>query len=157
MTTKGKTVTIDLSNYVKTDNASKAGKGILVTYSATLNENAFVGTPDQNNSGNLYSAKVQYSNGPSEENIGESTPSETHSYTFNFNLKKIYKEGDTKAPSAGAKFQLLDSDKTVISPSRRATTCIVRPRPAIRTRSLKWKPRPPASSSSPVSRPAPTT
>lgn len=115
VTTKGKTVTIDLSNYVKTDNASKAGKGILVTYSATLNENAFVGTPDQNNSGNLNSAKVQYSNGPSEENIGESTPSETHSYTFNFNLKKIYKEGDTENALAGAKFQLLDSDKTVIS------------------------------------------
>lgn len=115
VTTKGKTVTIDLSNYVKTDNASKAGKGILVTYSATLNENAFVGTPDQNNSGNLNSAKVQYSNGPSEENIGESTPSETHSYTFNFNLKKIYKEGDTENALAGAKFQLLDSDKTAIS------------------------------------------
>lgn len=115
VTTKGKTVTIDLSNYVKTDNASKAGKGILVTYSATLNENAFVGTPDQNNPGNLNSAKVQYSNGPSEENIGESTPSETHSYTFNFNLKKIYKEGDTENALAGAKFQLLDSDKTVIS------------------------------------------
>ena len=115
VTTKGKNVTIDLSNYVKTDNASKAGKGILVTYSATLNENAFVGTPDQNNSGNLNSAKVQYSNGPSEENIGESTPSETHSYTFNFNLKKIYKEGDTENALAGAKFQLLDSDKTAIS------------------------------------------
>ena len=116
VTTSGKTtVTIDLSNYVKTDNASKAGKGILVTYSATLNENAFVGTPDQNNSGNLNSAKVQYSNGPSEENIGESTPSETHSYTFNFNLKKIYKEGDTENALAGAKFQLLDSDKTAIS------------------------------------------
>lgn len=115
VTTKGKTVTIDLSNYVKTDNASKAGKGILVTYSATLNENAFVGTPDQNNPGNLNSAKVQYSNGPSEENIGESTPSETHSYTFNFNLKKIYKEGTTEHTLAGAKFQLLDSDKTVIS------------------------------------------
>ncbi len=95
MTTSGKTtVTIDLSNYVKADNASKAGQKILVTYSATLNEDAFVGTPDQNNPGNLNSAKVQYSNGPSEDSIGESTPSETHSYTFNFNLKKIYKEGD---------------------------------------------------------------
>ena len=116
VTTSGKTtVTIDLSNYVKADNASKAGQKILVTYSATLNKDAFVGTPDQNNPGNLNSAKVQYSNGPSEENIGESTPSETHSYTFNFNLKKIYKEGDTENALAGAKFQLLDSDKTVIS------------------------------------------
>ena len=115
VTTKEKTVTIDLSNYVKTDNASKAGKRILVTYSATLNENAIVGTPDQDNPGNLNSAKVQYSNGPSEENIGESTPSETHSYTFNFNLKKIYKEDDTENALAGAKFQLLDSDKTLIS------------------------------------------
>ena len=32
------------SNYVKADNASKAGQKILVTYSATLNKDAFVGT-----------------------------------------------------------------------------------------------------------------
>lgn len=115
VTTSGKTtVTIDLSNYVKADNASKAGQKILVTYSATLNKDAFVGTPDQNNPGNLNSAKVQYSNDPSEENIGESTPSETHSYTFNFNLKKIYKEGTTEHTLAGAKFQLLDSNKTSV-------------------------------------------
>lgn len=114
VTTNGKIVTIDLSNYVKTDNTSKAGQEILVTYSATLNENAFVGTPDQDNPGNLNSAKVQYSNDPSEDSIGESTPSETHSYTFNFNLKKIYKEGTTEHTLAGAKFQLLDSDKTSV-------------------------------------------
>lgn len=115
VTTSGKTtVTIDLSNYVKADNASKAGQKILVTYSATLNKDAFVGTPDQNNPGNLNSAKVQYSNGPSEDSIGESTPSETHSYTFNFNLKKIYKEGTTEHTLAGAKFQLLDSNKTSV-------------------------------------------
>ena len=157
MTTKGKTVTIDLSNYVKTDNASKAGKGILVTYSATLNENAFVGTPDQNNSGNLNSAKVQYSNGPSEENIGESTPSETHSYTFNFNLKKIYKEGDTENALAGAKFQLLDSDKTVISLVKKSDN-VYRPAKTSDTDKVtEVETRPPASSSSPVSRPAPTT
>ena len=114
VTTNRKTVTIDLSSYVKTDNASKAGQEILVTYSATLNENAFVGTPDQSNPGNLNSAKVQYSNDPSEDSIGESTPSETHSYTFNFNLKKIYKEGATENTLAGAKFQLLDSNKTSV-------------------------------------------
>ncbi|KFI73177.1 SpaH/EbpB family LPXTG-anchored major pilin [Bifidobacterium longum] len=114
VTTSGKIVTIDLSNYVKTDNASKAGKGILVTYSATLNKDAFVGTPGQDNPGNLNSAKVQYSNDPSADSIGESTASETHSYTFNFNLKKIYKEGDIEHTLAYARFQLLDSNKTSV-------------------------------------------
>ena len=127
VTTKGKTVTIDLSNYVKTDNASKAGKGILVTYSATLNENAFVGTPDQNNSGNLNSAKVQYSNGPSEENIGESTPSETHSYTFKLQPEEdLQGRRHRKTPSPARSSSCSTPTRPSSLSSRRATTCIVR-------------------------------
>ncbi|NEG56033.1 SpaH/EbpB family LPXTG-anchored major pilin [Bifidobacterium platyrrhinorum] len=112
-TYNNRTLTIDLSTYVKTDNDTKAGKAILVKYSATLNKDAFVGTPSGDDKGNFNSAKVQYSNGPSEENIGESTPSETHSYTFNFNLKKFYKNDQNEDKALeGAKFQLLSSDKT---------------------------------------------
>lgn len=91
----GQKVTFDLSGKIKT---LTAGEAITVTYTATVNEKAVVNAGDNKNS-----AKVVYTNGPSQNDKGESTPSETHTYTFGFDLKKV--DGDNKA-LAGATFKL---------------------------------------------------
>lgn len=108
-TDNNNTVTFDLSAYIKPESgtsAAKAGDTITVTYSATLNEKAETSTTGN---GNTNSAKVQYTNGPNTTDFGESTPSETHTYTFGFDLKKV--DGDNQA-LAGAKFSLYKKGST---------------------------------------------
>lgn len=108
-TDNNNTVTFDLSTYIKPESgtsAAKAGDTIIVTYSATLNEKAETSTTGN---GNTNSAKVQYTNGPNTTDFGESTPSETHTYTFGFDLKKV--DGDNQA-LAGAKFSLYKKGST---------------------------------------------
>ena len=108
-TDNNNTVTFDLSTYIKPESgtsAAKAGDTITVTYSATLNEKAETRTTGN---GNPNSAKVQYTNGPNTTDFGESTPSETHTYTFGFDLKKV--DGDNRA-LAGAKFSLYKKGST---------------------------------------------
>ena len=107
----GTTVTVDLSKVIK---AQTAGAAITVTYSATLNENAVIGGAE-NNAGNANSVKVVYSNNPGTDETGESKPSITHTYAFDFDLKKVSKE-DNQDPQAlaGAKFQLQAADGTLI-------------------------------------------
>lgn len=102
-TDNSNTVTFDLSSYIKPTSgtsAANAGDTITVTYTATLNGMAETGTTGN---GNTNSAKVQYTNGPSADCFGTSAPSETHTYTFGFDLKKV--DGDNQA-LAGAKFSL---------------------------------------------------
>lgn len=108
-TENNNTVTFDLSSYIKPEagtSAANAGETITVTYTATLNEKAETSTTGN---GNTNSAKVQYTNGPSTTDFGESTPSETHTYTFGFDLKKV--DGDNQA-LAGAKFSLYKKGST---------------------------------------------
>lgn len=108
-TDNNNTVTFDLSTYIKPESgtsAAKAGDTITVTYSATLNEKAETSTTGN---GNTNSAKVRYTNGPNTTDFGESTPSETHTYTFGFDLKKV--DGDNQA-LAGAKFSLYKKGST---------------------------------------------
>ena len=84
--------------------SGKAGQKITVTYTATLNENAHIGTDNDN------TVKVVYSNNPSTNGIGESGESKTHQYTFKFDLNKT----DGTNPLANAQFQLKDSEGNVI-------------------------------------------
>lgn len=92
-------VTFDLSSKIK---SFTVGAEIKVTYTATLNEKAVKNFLDGKQD-NTNKVVVEYTNGPSQDNTGESKPSETHTYTFGFNLKKV--DGDSNA-LAGAKFQL---------------------------------------------------
>lgn len=107
-TENNNTVTFDLSSYIKpeTGNGPAAGTEITVTYTATLNEKAETSTTGN---GNTNSAKVQYTNGPNTTDFGESTPSETHTYTFGFDLKKVNGDNQTLA---GAKFSLYKKGST---------------------------------------------
>lgn len=96
--TAGANVTIDLSNSIKT---KTAGAEIVVTYAATLNENAAIGGPDAN--GN--SAQVEYSNDPDTEETGTSVPDITKTYTYAIQVHK-YATGDDTGHLAGATFIL---------------------------------------------------
>lgn len=75
----------------------KAGKKIVVEYTAYINADAIVGDPILN------SATVDYSTSPDGTQTGTSNPDVTHQYTFGFQLKKTDDEG---ALLAGAEFEL---------------------------------------------------
>lgn len=83
--------------------SGKAGQKITVTYTATLNENAQIGTDNDN------TVKVVYSNNPSTNGTGESGESKTHQYTFKFDLNKT----DGTYGLAGAQFQLKKGDDVI--------------------------------------------
>ena len=98
-------ITIEILN-MKTKYADKAGKTITVTYSATLNKDAVVGTD-----GNTNSARVEYQNGPATDNHGTSNPSITTTRTYPVKVQKHAFEdtADTTSVLAGAKFALSTS------------------------------------------------
>lgn len=59
-----------------------AGQQIVLTYKAMINENAVTTNPVTNE------ASVQYSNNPSEETLGTSTPDESTVYTYEIDVHK---------------------------------------------------------------------
>lgn len=83
----------------KTKHGDKAGQEIKVTYSASINEHAVAGMDDAGNS-----AKLEYSNDPINGGTGTSVPSETHGYTFDFDINKT--DGMDGSALADAVFQL---------------------------------------------------
>ena len=104
------TISFDLLAALKAGDIAP-GDTIVTTYSGTLNKDAVV-APDGNNKN---SAALQYSNNPNTKYDGapESTtttpPSETHDYTIKARIIKQTSDGKSLA---GAKFRLLNSDKT---------------------------------------------
>lgn len=101
----GTKLEIDFTD-AKTNLADYAGKTIVITYKATVNENAEVESDTQSNS-----AYVKYSNDPSSDSTGTSTPSETHTYDFKFDVTKV---GENNEVLEGATFQLKDKSGNVI-------------------------------------------
>ena len=102
-------ITIEILN-MKTDGTAKytAGADIKVTYSATLNKDAVVGS-----TGNTNSAKVEYQNGPNQEDHGTSNPSITTTRTYPVKVQKhAFEDNNANTFLAGAKFALSTS-KTV--------------------------------------------
>ena len=107
--------TVDWTNQVlivafadlKSVNGIQTDDAITVTYSATVNENAVVGTSTN-------SAKVQYSNNPGEDSLGESTPDITTVYTYDMIIDKytLAADGITHTQLANAVFEIYDVDPT---------------------------------------------
>ncbi len=79
------------------------GAAIKVSYAATLNENAQVGTNPNTNK-----AALEYSNDPDNAQHGTSEPSITKTYTFDIQIHK-YANSDMKTLLPGAVFELQDS------------------------------------------------
>ena len=99
-------ITIEILN-MKQNYAEKAGKTITVTYSATLNKDAVVGTTP----GNTNSAKVEYQNGPKQDDHGTSNPSITTTRTYPVKVQKhAFENNDQNTFLAGAKFALSTSE-----------------------------------------------
>ena len=88
---------------------AQAGNDIVVTYTAKLNANAITGKD-----GNENKVYLEFSNDPNwtgtgEEPTGDTPEKEVKVYTYVFDAFKYTGEN---TPLAGAKFQLLNSDKT---------------------------------------------
>lgn len=80
---------------------------ITVYYSATLNENAYIG-PEKGNDNTVYLTA-------GEKNEWETAEHKTSTYTWMIDVFKYTAEGtEDKTPLAGAKFQLLDKDGVAI-------------------------------------------
>lgn len=100
-------ITIEILN-MKTSGTAKytAGADIKVTYSATLNKDAVVG-----NTGNKNEAKVEYQNGPNQNDHGTSNPSTTTTRTYPVKVQKhAFENNDQNSFLAGAKFALSTSE-----------------------------------------------
>lgn len=106
--TAGTIVTIDLSSSIKNQ---IPGKEIVVTYEATLNENAAIGATANGNS-----ATVEYSNDPGTEETGTSIPDTTKTYTYDIQVHK-YATGDDTGYLAGATFILSASETLAGTPT----------------------------------------
>lgn len=106
--TAGTIVTIDLSSSIKNQ---IPGKEIVVTYEATLNENAVIGATANGNS-----AEVEYSNDPGTEETGTSIPDTTKTYTYDIQVHK-YATGDDTGYLAGATFILSASETLTGTPT----------------------------------------
>ena len=75
----------------------KANDKIVISYTATVNKNAVVG-----GNGNKNESWLKYG----EDNDLTTTPSETTTYTWDVDVFKYTKNGETEKPLAGAKFTL---------------------------------------------------
>lgn len=104
----GTTVTIDLSDSIEDQTP---GAEIVVTYAATLNENAAIGATANGNS-----AQVEYSNDPDTEETGTSVPDITKTYTYAIEVHK-YATGDDTGHLTGATFILSTSETLAGTPT----------------------------------------
>ena len=108
-----------------------AGDAITVTYSAALNKDAAVGTdPDANNTN---SAKVEWGTKSESDYDSSSKEDKTHTYAFDFKIKKIDDTAPTANPLTDAEFQIKKSgesapmDLAVVSEGSETAPLIVRP------------------------------
>ena len=98
------TITIDFSgdNYSKIEGQTT----ITVTYTATLNENAEITTPNTND------AKIVYNNDPYNETSND-TEDEDKTKVFTYGLNIIKKGTDDQNGLAGARFEISDGTNTL--------------------------------------------
>lgn len=94
-----RTMTLDLSEWVRNNHASK-GQEFTVTYYAKVNENAVV--TEQNR------AELEYGNDP--QNTTTTTPSEAKTPTYPLQIHKLIK-GQTSSYLAGATFRIYGTEQ----------------------------------------------
>ena len=86
-----------------------AGATITVTYTATLNSEAIIGTE-----GNFNKVYLEYSNNPNGEGTGKTPEKEVKVYTWDMGVLK-YADGDESKVLGGVKFILLNADTSKIA------------------------------------------
>lgn len=95
-TVTGRSMTLDLSDFVKAQQSNK-GKEIVITYYAKVNKDAVVVNGNE--------VKIEYTNDPSSNETTETIPGKEDVYTFPVKVHK-YEAGKDEAFLAGAKFEL---------------------------------------------------
>lgn len=105
-----KTLTVafaDLKNVVKsgTDKVATDDE-IVVTYKAKITKDAVKGNPAKN------TVYLQYSNNPGTDELGKSNPDESKVYTYDIDIFKFYKDGETEKELPNATFKLTASEKS---------------------------------------------
>ena len=102
------TVTFDnLKKVNKEQNTPVAtGDKIVVTYEAYINKDASRTDPATNK---VY---LQYSNNPGTDGTGKSNPDESKVYTYDIDIFKFYKDGETEKELPNATFKLTASEKS---------------------------------------------
>lgn len=81
------------------------GQDVVLTYSATLNEDAVVDSTD----GNPNHIKLEYTNNPNVNDSKGTLEDEVKTYTYGLKIRKVDKNNDTKDMS-GAQFVIKDSE-----------------------------------------------
>lgn len=95
-------ITIDLTT-LKTKYSDKVGQTITVTYQAKVTDDALI----IGDGANLNEASVVYSNDPTTDGTGESTTTETKTYTFGFTINK---EDDKSSALENVTFKIWKDD-----------------------------------------------
>ena len=107
-TTKTLTVAFaDLKNVVKngTDKVATDDE-IVVTYKAKITKDAVTTNPAKN------TVYLEYSNNPGTDGTGKSNPDESKVYTYDIDIFKFYKDGETEKELPNATFKLTASEKS---------------------------------------------
>lgn len=107
-TTKTLTVAFaDLKNVVKSGTSKVATDDeIVVTYKAKITKDAVKDNPAKN------TVYLEYSNNPGTDGTGKSNPDESKVYTYDIDIFKFYKDGETEKELANATFKLTASEKS---------------------------------------------
>ncbi len=102
----GQTFTITFNNFIRQQ--ANAGKEIVITYSATINENALSTDVETN------TVYLQYSNNPNDSTSkGQTPPKTVYVYDFDLVIDKFAKTSETETKKlAGAKFVLYKTTTT---------------------------------------------
>ena len=101
-------ITIEVLDFIQYKD--QKGDDIVVTYSATVDEDAVLG-----NTGNPNSAKLEYSKDPNDPKnpTGETPESKTYTYVTSIEIIKI--DGTTKLPLTGAEFEITGTKQNSIT------------------------------------------
>ena len=107
-TTKTLTVAFaDLKNVVKSGTSKVATDDeIVVTYKAKITKDAVKDNPAKN------TVYLEYSNNPGTDETGKSNPDESKVYTYDIDIFKFYKDGETEKELPNATFKLTASEKS---------------------------------------------
>lgn len=93
------TLKLDIANILADNIGAKDGEHIWVFYKCELNSDAVIG-----GTGNENTVKMKYSNSPSSDSLGETTPDKAVVYTYEIDFHKV--TGTTSTPLDGADFKL---------------------------------------------------
>lgn len=114
--TNGQIVTITFNNFINL--ADKAGDEIVITYSATVNENAIVGVE-----GNDNTVKLTYSNNPQENTTEDTVEDKVYTYLVDLIVNKTDADG---IALPGAVFAVEDAEGNVIATGTSDETGLVK-------------------------------